>query len=267
MNSEKVANYIVDWMSGYLKQSGMSGYVIGISGGIDSAVVSSLAAKCGSRTLCALLPIHQAASQVNRAVEHAQALRERYPNVEVVDIDLTTAYDTFISSFGRLFSAGQSQTDLANANARSRLRMTALYHCAGMNNLLVAGTGNKIEDFGVGFYTKYGDGGVDLSPIADLVKTEVYELGRWLGVPESILSAAPTDGLFGDDRTDEQQIGASYPELEKAMKQVASGEDPASMSGREREVYEIYLRRNRANRHKMDPIPVCMIPEDIKNSL
>lgn len=266
MNSPKVAQYISDWMAGYLKKSGMSGYVIGISGGIDSAVVSSLAAMCGSRTLCALLPIHQAPAQVSRAIEHAQALRRRYPNVEIADIDLTSAYDTFVSSFGTLFSAGQNQTDLANANARSRLRMTALYHCAGMNNLLVAGTGNKIEDFGVGFYTKYGDGGVDISPIADLVKTEVYELGRWLGVPESILSAAPTDGLFGDDRTDEQQIGASYPELEKAMTQAAAGQDPASMSERERQVYEIYLHRNRANRHKMEPIPVCMVPEEIKNS-
>ena len=264
MNSEKVAHYITDWMSDYLRKSGMSGYVVGISGGIDSAVVSSLAARCGCRTLCALLPIHQAASHVNRAVEHAESLRRCFPNVEVVDIDLTEAYDTFIASFGNRFIASQQQTDLANANARSRLRMTALYHCAGMNNLLVAGTGNKIEDFGVGFFTKYGDGGVDISPIADLVKTEVYELGRWLGVTESILNAAPTDGLFGDDRTDEQQIGASYPELEKAMCQAAAGIDPQLLSERERQVYDIYTRRNRANHHKMEPIPVCVIPAAIK---
>ena len=128
----------------------------------------------------------------------------------------------------------------------------------------MAGTGNKIEDFGVGFFTKYGDGGVDISPIADLTKTEVYELGRWLGVPESILTAAPTDGLFGDDRTDEQQIGATYPELERAMRQDAEGTDPQTLSEREQRVLEIYRRRNRANRHKMEPIPVCRIPDSVR---
>ena len=142
--------------------------------------------------------------------------------------------------------------------------MTALYYFAGLNNLLVAGTGNKIEDFGVGFFTKYGDGGVDMSPIADLTKTEVYELGRWLQVPEAILAAAPTDGLFGDDRTDEQQIGASYPELERAMAYAEQGGDPSLLSGREREVYDIFIRRNRANRHKMEPIPVCRIPSGVR---
>lgn len=240
--------------------------MVGISGGIDSAVVSSLAASTGCRTLCVALPIHQAASQIKRAQEHILGLAARFPNVESSDADLTRVYDVFESSFDASVAekATQAARELAGANARSRLRMTALYYFAGLNNMLVAGTGNKIEDFGVGFFTKYGDGGVDISPIADLTKTEVYELGRWLGVPESIITAAPTDGLFGDDRTDEQQIGASYPELEKAMSHVENRIDPASLSERERYVYDIYLRRNRANRHKMEPVPICRIPAGIR---
>ena len=197
--------------------------------------------------------------------EHVRRLTERYSNAEAAHADLTAAYDAFAGSFAPSLvqGAGKGVADLAGANARSRLRMTALYYFAGLNNLLVAGTGNKIEDFGVGFFTKYGDGGVDISPIADLTKTEVYELGRWLRVPEAILVAPPTDGLFGDDRTDEQQIGATYPELERAMAHAERGTDPALLSGREREVYDIFLRRNRANRHKMEPIPVCRIPRHL----
>lgn len=266
MNAERVADYITEWMAAYLKSTGAQGFVVGISGGIDSAVVSALAARSGCRTLCVTLPIHQAREQMQRAQEHVNALCERFPNAASTDTDLTGVYDAFISSFPASCSEGvpAAAAELAGANARSRLRMTALYYFAGLNNMLVAGTGNKIEDFGVGFFTKYGDGGVDLSPIADLTKTEVYQLGRWLRVPESILRAAPTDGLFGDDRTDEQQIGASYPELEQAMLQVENGTDPLSLSRRERQVYDIYLRRNRANRHKMEPIPVCRIPQGIR---
>lgn len=264
MNTEAVARHIACWMSEYLHQTGASGFVVGISGGIDSAVVSSLAALSGCRTLCVTLPIHQAHSQVERAQEQVRVLQSRYPHVLAAEADLTAAYDAFANSFAPEYLQGATQgcCDLAGANARSRLRMTALYYFAGLNNLLVAGTGNKIEDFGVGFFTKYGDGGVDISPIADLTKTEVYKLGAWLGVPESILSAPPTDGLFGDDRTDEQQIGASYPELELAMRQVEQGVEP--LTGRQHEVYDIYMRRNRANRHKMTPIPVCHIPEKLK---
>jgi NAD+ synthase len=146
------------------------------------------------------------------------------------------------------------------ANTRARLRMTTLYYFAALQKYLVAGTGNKVEDFGIGFYTKYGDGGVDLSPIADLLKTEVYEIGRFLGVSESILKAAPTDGLWGDQRTDEDQIGASYPELEWAMRMQEEGKTAEEFSGREKEVFLIFIRYNSANKHKMVPIPVCEIP-------
>ena len=150
------------------------------------------------------------------------------------------------------------------ANTRARLRMTTLYYFAALNKLLVAGTGNKVEDFGVGFYTKYGDGGVDLSPIADLLKTEVYEIAKVLGVNEDIIKAAPTDGLWGDDRTDEDQIGASYPELEWAMQMDEEGKAETDFSDRQKEVFQIYKRFNRANRHKMVPIPVCEIPNSLK---
>jgi len=150
------------------------------------------------------------------------------------------------------------------ANTRARLRMTTLYYFAALNGYLVAGTGNKVEDFGVGFYTKYGDGGVDLSPIADLLKTEVWELGRVLGVNKEIIDAAPTDGLWGDSRTDEDQIGASYPELEWAMKMDDLGKTAAEFSGREKEVFTIFKKFNTSNQHKMLPIPVCEIPKDLK---
>ena len=152
---------------------------------------------------------------------------------------------------------------MALANTRARLRMTTLYYYAGLKGLLVAGTGNKVEDFGVGFYTKYGDGGVDLSPIADLLKSEVYKIGAYLKVPESIMDAAPSDGLFGDARSDEDQIGASYPELEWAMKMDDEGKTESDFSGREKEVFNIYKRYNRNNKHKMIPIPICEIPSNL----
>jgi NAD+ synthase len=150
---------------------------------------------------------------------------------------------------------------MALVNTRARLRMTTLYYHAAANNRLVLGTGNKVEDFGVGFYTKYGDGGVDISPIADLTKTEVYAIASELGISQEIIAAPPTDGLWGDDRTDEDQLGASYPELEWAMEY---GGDASVLTGREKEVFKIYTRMNRANKHKMDPIPVCMIPDHLK---
>ena len=160
--------------------------------------------------------------------------------------------------------ADEEERFMSLANTRARLRMTTLYYFAALKKYLVAGTGNKVEDFGIGFYTKYGDGGVDLSPIADLLKTEVYELGEYLGVIESIMTAPPTDGLWGDNRTDEDQIGASYPELEWAMKMKEEGKVAADFSGREREIFDIYIRYNTMNKHKMIPIPVCEIPEGLK---
>ena len=218
----------------------------------------------GLRTVCVMLPIHQAASHVHRAEEHIDWLKARYSQVESLDIDLTGPYDRFIRDLP--MTANENRQHLTLANTRSRLRMVALYYVAGINNLLVTGTGNKIEDFGVGFFTKYGDGGVDISPIADLTKTQVYALSEELGIVESIRIAPPTDGLFGDDRSDEDQIGATYPELEWAMEQAETGARAEDFEGREREVFDIFTHRNRVNRHKMDPIPVCPIPDHLKKT-
>ena len=262
MNTPKVAEHIVNWLKEYATNAKVNGFVVGISGGIDSAVTSTLCAKTGLPTLCVELPIHQAESQVNRGNEHIKQLRERYSNVSEVEVNLTTTFEDFKTVVPQIESS--PTVDLALANTRARLRMTTLYYFAGLNGLLVAGTGNKVEDFGVGFFTKYGDGGVDLSPIADLVKSEVYELAKYLEVPTSIQKAQPTDGLFGDSRTDEDQIGASYDELEWAMQMQNTGKTADDFSGRELEVYNIYTRLNRVNQHKMVPIPICEIPKNLK---
>ncbi|MAQ74951.1 MAG: NAD(+) synthase [Aquimarina sp.] len=258
MQTEKVIEHIVDWLKDYATKANMDGFVVGISGGIDSAVTSSLCAKTGLRTLCVEMPIHQAPNQVTRAREHITQLKKRFANVSNVEVNLTDTFETFKQAAP--IAASSPQLDLSLANTRARLRMTTLYYFAGLHRYLVAGTGNKVEDFGVGFYTKYGDGGVDLSPIADLLKSQVYELGKALQVPHSILIAAPTDGLFGDSRSDEDQIGASYDELEWAMKMKDEGKQIEDFKGREREVYQIFLRLNTVNQHKMIPIPVCNIP-------
>ncbi len=262
MQTEKVVNHIVNWLKEYATNANMDGFVVGISGGIDSAVTSALCAKTGLRTLCLEMPIHQAQSQVTRGQKHIAALKTHYANVSDVKVDLTSVFEQFKTEVPQTNDI--TFLDLALANTRARLRMSTLYYFAGLHRYLVAGTGNKVEDFGVGFYTKYGDGGVDLSPIADLLKSEVYELGRFLEVPTSILEAAPTDGLFGDSRTDEDQIGASYDELEWAMKMKENGKKPTDFEGRKQEVFNIYLRLNTANQHKMNPIPVCNIPNSYK---
>ena len=221
MDTPKVTEHIVQWLKDYANNANVKGFVVGISGGIDSAVTSTLCAKTGLTTLCLELPIHQAKSQVNRANEHIKQLKERFSNVNEIEVNLTSTFEDFIKALPKVDSS--SKVDLARANTRARLRMTTLYYFAGLHGLLVAGTGNKVEDFGVGFFTKYGDGGVDLSPIADLLKSEVYELAAHLNVPKSIQEAKPTDGLFGDSRTDEDQIGASYDELEWAMSEQSKG--------------------------------------------
>lgn len=262
MQTEKVVNHIVDWLKDYATKAKVNGFVIGISGGIDSAVTSTLCAKTGLDLLCIEMPIHQAASHVTRAQEHIAQLKKRFPNVTDARVDLTPVFEEFKTEVN--LDGKQATVDMALANTRARLRMTTLYYHAGLLGLLVAGTGNKVEDFGVGFYTKYGDGGVDLSPIADLLKSEVYEIGKYLEVPESIIKAAPSDGLFGDARSDEDQIGASYPELEWAMQMKDEGKTVEDFEGREREVYEIFMRYNRANTHKMIPIPICEIPKNLK---
>lgn len=262
MQTEKVANHIIDWLKDYATQANMNGFVLGISGGIDSAVVSALCAKTGLRTLCVEMPIHQEKSQVNRAQRHIQFLKEHFANVTDIVVDLTPVFDHFKTAVpGALTNKNEA---LALANSRARLRMTTLYYFAGLHRYLVAGTGNKVEDFGVGFFTKYGDGGVDLSPIADLMKSEVYELARYLNINEEIVKAAPTDGLFNDSPSDEEQLGASYDELEWAMKMAEQGKKITDFTGRELEVFKIFKRLNTANKHKVEPIPVCEIPLHLK---
>ncbi|MFK8302348.1 NAD(+) synthase [Capnocytophaga stomatis] len=258
MNAEKVSKHIVQWLQNYVESSRVKGLVIGISGGVDSAVVSTLCAKTGLPTLCLELPIHQAESHVSRAKEHIDFLKKNYTNVSSLEVDLTPVFDQFVS---QIPETDKPTYEMALANTRARLRMTTLYYFAGLEGYIVVGTGNKIEDFGVGFFTKYGDGGVDVSPIADLMKSEVYLLGKYLKIPESILNAKPSDGLFGDDRSDEDQLKASYDELEWAMLQDEKGKQADDFSGREKEVFQIYKRLNKINQHKMNPIPICKIED------
>lgn len=261
MQTEKVIDHIVNWLKDYAAKAGSNGFVVGISGGIDSAVTSTLCAKTGLEVLCIEMPIHQPESHVSRGQAHIGQLKQRFPNVADHLVDLTPVFEAFKAE---ITAEGQADlVDLALANSRARLRMATLYYYAGLKGLLVAGTGNKIEDFGIGFYTKYGDGGVDLNPIADLLKTEVYALAKALGIVPFIIEAVPSDGLFGDDRSDEDQIGASYPELEWAMAMHDLGKTAADYEGRKRTVFELYTKLNRNNQHKMLPIPKCEIPKHL----
>lgn len=262
MKTEKVVQHIVKWLNDYSKNSGTRGFVVGVSGGIDSAVTSTLCAETGLDVLCVEMPIHQAPAQVSRAFNHIAWLQQNYPNVQMKAVNLTPVFDQLIEVLPPVDKEESRLMSLANT--RARLRMTTLYYFAALYGYLVAGTGNKVEDFGVGFYTKYGDGGVDLSPIADLMKSEVYELARSLKVNQEIIDAVPTDGLWGDDRTDEDQIGASYNELEWAMRMKEAGKDISDFTGRNKEVFAIFSRLNSANQHKMKPIPVCKIPTELK---
>lgn len=264
MQTEKVLDHIVSWLKDYAVRANMKGFVIGISGGIDSAVTSTLCARTGLPLLCLEMPIHQAKNQADRASGHIDWLKGNYGNVSSTLVDLTPVFDSFMDSLPKV--ANEEDRFMSLANTRARLRMTTLYYFAALDKLLVAGTGNKIEDFGVGFYTKYGDGGVDLSPIADLLKSEVYLLAEAMGINSDIVRAAPTDGLWGDDRSDEDQLGASYPELEWAMEMIENGRTENDFHGREQEVIQIYKRLNRANQHKMIPIPVCEVPRNLKTT-
>jgi len=275
MNESAVTSHIVDWMKAYALQARAKGFVVGVSGGIDSAVTSALAARTGLTVHLLEMPIYQPESHVNRAWKHMDDLAEQHQNVCKRRVDLSPVYEAHVKALDLDDSDSQF---LALANTRARLRMATLYAEAQNHGLLVAGTGNKVEDFGVGFYTKYGDGGVDLSPIADLLKTEVYALGTHLGVSKSILKARPTDGLWSDDRSDEDQLGATYPELEWAMLFAETiGWDPSTpyeadgrflagrgLTVRQGEVFKIYAQHHRANRHKMLPIPVCVVPKNLK---
>ncbi len=259
MKTEAVIEHITGWLRDYCRRAGTRGFVVGVSGGIDSAVSSTLAARTGLPLLVVEMPIHQSRDQVTHAREHIAFLKERYGTVESVEVELTGVFDRLIEALPDI--PDEESREMSLVNTRARLRLTTLYYFAALHGRLVVGTGNKVEDFGIGFFTKYGDGGVDLSPIADLLKTEVYQLGRALGVNKAILTVAPTDGLWGDDRTDEDQIGASYPELEWAM---SFDGDESSLDDRQREVLVIYHRLNAANQHKMEPIPVCIIPDALR---
>jgi NAD+ synthase len=256
LNKKGVVEHITNWLNNYCDESKMQGFVVGISGGIDSALTSTLCALTGKKTVLVTMPIRQTKSEYDRAKLHIEDLLNRFEHVEALEINLTDSFTLLEQTL-----PVSSQFDhLTMANVRSRLRMTTLYAIAQPNKCLVAGTGNKIEDFGVGFFTKYGDGGVDLSPIADLTKTQVRQLAEELNVIKLICEAAPTDGLWEDGRTDEDQIGASYPELEWAMDFNGNKSD---LSERQSEVLSIYTRLNRLNQHKMNPIPVCKIPLDL----
>ena len=262
MNNPKLIKHIVNWLNSYSKNSKTNGFVIGVSGGIDSAVTSTLCAKTGLPTLCLEMPIHQSGKELERSKKHIQWLKSKYSNVESKYLDLAKSFDEIKTSIS---ITSKKNNELALANSRSRLRMLTLYYFASVNNFLVAGTGNKVEDFGVGFYTKYGDGGVDLSPIADLMKSEVRSIAKEMGINNDIIIAEPTDGLWDDTRTDENQIGASYNELEWAMNELDNGKSESDFSGREKEVFNILKNFNTANKHKMVPIPICEIPENLKN--
>ena len=257
MQSQKVIAHIVTWLKDYAAKASAKGFIVGISGGIDSALTSTLCAKTGLKVICVEMGIHQNPNEVNRGLEHIEWLESNFKNVNHQRINLTDTFETLKA----VLPENAKTHGLSMANTRARIRMTTLYAVGQANGLLVAGTGNKVEDFGVGFYTKYGDGGVDLSPIADLYKTEVFELTKILGVVDSIQNAQPTDGLWDDERTDEGQIGATYPELEWAMEYTG---DQSELNDRQKEVIVIYNNFNRANKHKMIPIPVCKIPEELK---
>ena len=242
---------ISEWIRKYADENGISALVVGVSGGVDSAVTSTLCAKTGLETIVVNMPIHQDPSQYSMAKRHIEWLESGWANVNSHLVDLTESYDSYVGNA----LDGLEISEISLANTRARLRMTTLYAIAGSRRGIVVGTGNKVEDFGVGFYTKYGDGGVNISPIADLLKSEVYALAEEMGVIEDIRNSIPNDGLWADGRTDEDQIGATYEELEWAMRQVA-GTQREDFSDRQKEVMEIYQKLHDSNSHKMRPIPI-----------
>src|SRR5690554_6916953 len=250
LNCEKVASHIIDWLNNYIKDIPVKGFIVGLSGGVDSALVSTLCARTQKKVILLNMPIRQTDQEYYRAQRQIEILEKDFPNVEGVEIDLTAVF----TSFENAMPEGVKKNLLSMANARARLRMTTLYALGQTNDLLVTGTGNKVEDFGIGFFTKYGDGGVDLNPIGDLLKSEVFLLAEHLNVIDEILESKPTDGLWGDERSDEDQIGASYDELEFAMNFQG---DIKNLTPRQKEVYQIYQNLNSRNQHKILPIPVC----------
>ena len=262
MNVTEKAKFISDWIKDYVDNmpSKAQSLVIGISGGIDSSVSSTLSAMTGLKTIVLSMPIKQKSHQHDLSLKHQEWLVKNFKNVEAHTINLDELFLAFSSSLSKF------DNEHGMANSRARLRMTTLYQVAAANKGIVVGTGNKVEDFGVGFYTKYGDGGVDISPIADLMKSEVFVLAKYLNVIEDIQKSKPTDGLWDDDRTDEDQIGASYDEIEFIMKNFDEKSNKIFTS-RQEEVYQLYKNLNIKNKHKMNPIPVCKIPDSLKNSI
>ena len=243
MNTAEKINFISNWILDYSNKINFSSLVVGISGGIDSAVTSTLSARTNLQTHVVTMPILDHQTLNNRGNNHVDWLKENFKNITHHHIDLSKVFGEFQAELGT------NNSEHGYANSQARLRMTTLYQIAASNNGIVVGTGNKVEDFGIGFYTKYGDGGVDISPIADCLKTEVWDMGKELGINEEIIEADPTDGLWTDGRTDEQQVGLSYEEIEEAMLNEKS-------SNRNR-----YMEIRSKNVHKMEPIPVCILPK------
>ena len=258
MKTKKRIRHIVAWIKKYARKNNISTLVIGVSGGIDSAVVSTLCAETGLDTVVLSMPIRQSRHTHDLSQRHLTWLTDRYPNVTAYTYDLTPTFNSFVKVMLH------HDSELALANSRARLRMTCLYQVAQTVGGIVVGTGNRVEDFGVGFFTKYGDGGVDISPIGDCVKTEVWAMGRKLDIDPDIISAAPTDGLWADGRTDEDQLGMTYPELEEAMRLDLSHHNEIDIrnldpDGRDR--LHRYREIRSRNLHKMQAIPVCQIPD------
>ena len=243
MNTAEKINFISNWILDYSNKNNFSSLVIGISGGIDSAVTSTLSARTNLQTHVVTMPILDHQTLNNRGNNHVDWLKKNFRNITHHHIDLSKVFGEFQDKLG------SNNSEHGYANSQARLRMTTLYQIAASNNGIVVGTGNKVEDFGIGFYTKYGDGGVDISPIADCLKTEVWDMGKELGINQEIIEADPTDGLWTDGRTDEQQVGLSYEEIEEAMLNEHS-------SNRNR-----YMEIRSKNVHKMEPIPVCILPK------
>ncbi len=270
MTPKQRIKHITKWIKNYAKTARVDTLVVGISGGIDSSVVSALCAETGLRTIVVQMPIRQNKKLDNRSSMQATWLLERYPNtVTHISLDMTPVFNAFekktLPVCNNDYADVAPQVELAFANSRSRLRMMTLYQIAQSHGGLVVGTGNKVEDFGVGFFTKYGDGGVDISPIGDCLKTEVWDMGREFGLPQEIIDAPPTDGLWADDRTDEDQLGMTYPELERAMANDKLDREcvyetlPIPMAKEEKVQLKRYREIRSRNLHKMQPIPVCRL--------
>jgi len=270
MTPKQRIKHISKWIKSYAAKHKISTLVVGISGGIDSSVVSALCAETGLKTIVVQMPIRQNKKLDNRSSMQAGWLLERYKeNVTHMSMDLTPVFTAFEKKLEPFCNSDkfpyEEQKHLAWANSRARLRMMTLYQIAQSHGGIVVGTGNRVEDFGVGFFTKYGDGGVDISPIGDCLKTEVWDMGREFGLPQEIIDAAPTDGLWTDGRTDEDQLGMSYPELERAMtndrldRECVYNTLPIQMSKEERAQLKTYRAIRSRNLHKMEPIPVCKV--------